>query len=324
MTMPTAAETPAAGMGGNGEAPAMAGVGRRAIVVFTVKVVLSALVMAGTTTMFSLFVWTVLPFTAGWSPSVVVTGSMEPSIMPGDIVVTAPIKPEALKLGYVIRFKDPAHTHPYLMHRIIQINGDGTVTTKGDANQSQDSTPVPTENITGVARLRVPVIGLPAVWLRNGNYLQLGVLLVVVAFAARVLTGLRTLIAADPTTNRTDGSEPSDIGGAEDPDVGRLATEVMVEAVAPVAHAAPTAAPPVGVPLVAAPPVGAPLVAAIAAPHPDPAHRTAHDRRVPAAVATEARVIGRHRGEGRASWRRERPGTRPRSRSRDRERAAAE
>lgn len=200
--------------------------GRLAVVVFTIKVLIAAVVMAATTTMVSLFTWTVLPFSVGWSPSVIVTGSMGPSIVPGDIVVTAPIEPEALRLNYVIRFKDPSNTHPYLMHRIIEIKDNGTLITKGDANQSPDSTPVPVGNVTGVARLRVPLVGLPAMWMRNGQFLQLGLALLAVAGAAWVLTGLRALLAGDPSADAADVSEPDDVEPPAEPTAGAAAAPV--------------------------------------------------------------------------------------------------
>jgi signal peptidase I len=253
--------------------------GRLTITIFTIKVLLSTLVLAATATMFSLFTWTILPLAAGWSPSVVVTGSMEPSIAPGDVVVTAPIETPALKIGYVIRFKDPSHTHPFLLHRIAEIRDDGMLVTKGDANQSKDSTPVPPENVTGVARLRVPMIGLPAVWLRNGQFLQLGLTLLAVAIAARVLTGLRSLVAS--------GQELGLVGGPDPDDTDEPAEKALTEQV------------PAGVPSdadvtavgrdaqPASATVGAPVAAATAA---------------PGDAATSAPASsGRHRAEGPAT-----------------------
>jgi signal peptidase len=204
--------------------------GRLAVAAFMIRLLIAAVVMAASTTMISLFVWTVLPFCVGWSPSVIVTGSMEPSIVPGDIVVTAPIEPEALRLGYVIRFKDPSHTHPYLMHRIMEIRDDGTLITQGDANRSRDSTPVPVGNVTGVARLRVPLVGLPAMWLRNGQFLQLGLAMLTVAIAAWVLTGLRALVTTSPWADAADvsephGDEPPDEPTAGDPNPGVPGTD---------------------------------------------------------------------------------------------------
>jgi signal peptidase I len=320
--------------------------GRRAVIAFTLKVLLSAVVMAATTTLFSLFIWTVLPFAVGWSPSVIVTGSMEPSIAPGDIVVTAPIKPADLRLGYVIRFEDPSKAHPYLMHRITKNNDDGTLTTKGDANQSEDSTPVPRENVTGVARLRVPVIGLPAVWLRNGQYLQLGIALIAVAFAAQVLTGLRSLVASVPAGADDDPdpaeSEPQlqdmdlpdlELGAPTDDTVDGTATVAVtsvvpaaatpsveiapppVEAALPPAEAAPPPAEAAPPPAEAAPPP------AEAAPPVEIAPGLPSEESAPAPALGSSHVpAGRHRGEGRASWRRNRNGDRPRSRRLDRTR----
>jgi signal peptidase len=336
--------------------------GRRAVTGFSLKVLLSAVVLAATATMFSLFTWTILPLAAGWSPSVVVTGSMEPSIAPGDIVVTAPIKTSALKVGYVIRFKDPSHTHPYLLHRIAEIRDDGNLITKGDANRSKDSTPVPPENVTGVARLRVPMIGLPAVWLRNRQFLQLGLTLAAVALAARVLTGLGGLVASgqdlgmigtgpDPTgPDPTDADQPVDTPPGGTPEAVSATATRLVDAapVGALAAAGPTPAaqtlavtmPAVTTPAVTTPAVTTPAVTTPAVT--TPAVTTTMTGVAPASWPTEAAGTeaggteaggtdaggtdaitgrdersasgGRHRGEGRATWRRDRSVERPSSR----------
>jgi signal peptidase len=124
-----------------------------------------------------LLVWTVLPAVIGWQPSVVMTGSMMPRIHPGDVVVTRPVDPATLRKKHVIRFVDPANPSRHLMHRISFIRSDGTLTTRGDANPTVDSTPVPTANVDGVAILRIPYVGLPVVWAHNRNFgpLSLGV-----------------------------------------------------------------------------------------------------------------------------------------------------
>ena len=49
-------------------------------------------------------------------------------------------------------------------------NGEVTgFRTKGDANESADSTIVPVGNVYGVARLLVPYAGLPKAWFDNGQ-----------------------------------------------------------------------------------------------------------------------------------------------------------
>jgi signal peptidase I len=156
-----------------------------------------ALVTGITTTALSLFAWSMLPLALGWQPSVVLTGSMVPAIQPGDIVVTAPVDHRDLRIGHVIRFVDPSRPDRFLVHRIVTVNSDGTMVTRGDANGSNDTEPVPPESITGVGRLRVPFIGLPALWLRERAVLPLGITVLMVALVAHVVSGLRTAIAGD-------------------------------------------------------------------------------------------------------------------------------
>ncbi len=177
----------------NGYTPrhAAAPLSAAAAALFTARLVITGLAMAVCTTMLSLFTWTVLPYLAGWSPSVVLTGSMLPAIAPGDIVVTGKLDPAALKAGHVIRFVDPSRPERSLLHRIVRINDDGTFVTRGDANGSEDSTAVPAANITGMARLRVPLVGLPVVWLRQGEYLPLGLTGAGAIAVLQVLSGLR-------------------------------------------------------------------------------------------------------------------------------------
>jgi signal peptidase len=120
-----------------------------------------------------LVIWTLLPVVAGWQPSVIVSGSMTPNVRVGDVVVTSPVDVGKLRKHNVIRFADPAFPGRHLMHRIVATHPDGTITTRGDANQQADSTPVPAANVEGLARLRIPYVGLPQVWLQNGSYAQL-------------------------------------------------------------------------------------------------------------------------------------------------------
>lgn len=122
-----------------------------------------------------LFAWVVTVWAAvGWSPMVVTTGSMQPAINPGDIVLSAPPQDGArLEEGTVITFEDPVRPGELLTHRIDTVNADGTYTTQGDANSSADSYDVSNDELTGVGRLLVPGVGLPRVWLDQG---RLGIL----------------------------------------------------------------------------------------------------------------------------------------------------
>ncbi|MGF9660800.1 Ig-like domain-containing protein [Arthrobacter crystallopoietes] len=127
----------------------------------------------------SLMLIGLLPALFGWQTSVVQSGSMEPHISAGDAVVSAPFGDEdPVPLGGVVEFTSPAADPDggsiTKLHRIVADNPDGTYETAGDANTDPDSAPLERNRITGHARLLVPMIGLPALWLTTGNMASLG------------------------------------------------------------------------------------------------------------------------------------------------------
>ncbi|HEX2028876.1 MAG TPA: signal peptidase I [Nitriliruptorales bacterium] len=114
--------------------------------------------------------WTLLPVLVGWRPMVIVSGSMQPRVQVGDIVLVDAYDGDPLGAGTVVNFTDPTQPGRVVTHRIAASNPDGTYTTKGDANPTPDSAHIPPDAIHGVARLLVPSAGLPVVWLSNGRY----------------------------------------------------------------------------------------------------------------------------------------------------------
>lgn len=118
--------------------------------------------------------WAVLPLTLGWTPHVVLTGSMAPSVQPGDVLVTHSLAPRRLHPGMIIVFNDPQQPGRVLAHRFQAVRPDGRITTRGDANASTDTTGASLRDVVGVARLRIPFIGLPTTWLRQGHSPLLG------------------------------------------------------------------------------------------------------------------------------------------------------
>jgi signal peptidase len=115
----------------------------------------------------------VVPAAFGWTTAVVTSGSMQPSVRTGDVVAASPVAPGAagtLPRGTVILFKDPADPGKLLLHRLVGFTPDGKLITKGDANAVTDSSPVPVEYLKGRARLRIPGLGLPVVWIQYGRY----------------------------------------------------------------------------------------------------------------------------------------------------------
>ena len=94
----------------------------------------------------------------------VYTGSMEPAIPVGGIVVIKPVDPETLKIGDIICFKLTEPTS--ITHRIINITDQGFIT-KGDANEDPDQWIVKKENVIGKAILTIPFIGYLGYFVRT-------------------------------------------------------------------------------------------------------------------------------------------------------------
>ena len=106
-------------------------------------------------------------------PSVVLTGSMEPHIRPGDVVLIEKITEEKalyhLSEGDIINFKRDRIT---ITHRIVAIvqdeAGNLSFQTKGDNNDAPDVQPVLPNDINGLVSHTVPKVGLPILVLRSG------------------------------------------------------------------------------------------------------------------------------------------------------------
>lgn len=116
-----------------------------------------------------LVAWAAIPaLVVGWQPVLITSGSMGPTISPGDVVLLAePPADELLSPGAVITFNDPNVPGGLITHRIDGVREDGMYRTRGDANPSPDSTPVAPADVVGVGRMLVPLVGLPVEWLRT-------------------------------------------------------------------------------------------------------------------------------------------------------------
>lgn len=101
-----------------------------------------------------------IPSVFGWKPFIVLSGSMEDTIMPGDLILTKEIDALELKEGDVISFRTNKYT--VVTHRIINIvdeEGERKYYTKGDNNDTADINPVCNNQIEGIYRYRIPKLG---------------------------------------------------------------------------------------------------------------------------------------------------------------------
>lgn len=149
----------------------------------------------------SLIIWAIFPLLLGWTPTVVISGSMEPRIAVGDIIFADPMGQSELKqtvmLKNVLLAEDPNKSGKLVTHRVVEILHDGEAfITKGDANVSNDSTPVPVKNVLGIEKLRVPYIGIPVFALQSGNLVIPG-LFVISLIASQLLVRKQWRIEAE-------------------------------------------------------------------------------------------------------------------------------
>lgn len=108
-------------------------------------------------------------------PSVVATGSMEPLIKPGDIVLLEKISSEAqvwkLKKGDIIQFQ---RDDIRITHRIVEVirdeeSGRLSFRTKGDNNSTADTQTVDPNDIKGIYVKDIPKLGYPTLLIKGHN-----------------------------------------------------------------------------------------------------------------------------------------------------------
>jgi signal peptidase len=135
-----------------------------------------------------LLFWAVAPTALGWRAALITSGSMEPGIRPGDLVLLVPVDAEEVTqkplIGAVVQVNNPVRKGELLVHRVVGKDPAGAVITKGDNNAGRDRVPVQPSQVLGIARIRVPYAGLPVLWLQNRQPVPLGALgLVLLALA---------------------------------------------------------------------------------------------------------------------------------------------
>ncbi len=93
----------------------------------------------------------------GYSVLSVQTGSMRPTIRPGDAVVVR--SSQQFRVGQIVSYRSIDNSKLIISHRIVAIDkAHGTLTTKGDALETADI-PMSPSRIIGVVNRAVPLAG---------------------------------------------------------------------------------------------------------------------------------------------------------------------
>jgi signal peptidase len=118
------------------------------------------------------------------------TGSMEPAIPVGSIVVIKPADPDTLKVGDIICFKIESESSTTVTHRIFNITDKGFIT-KGDANEDPDQWIVKKENVIGKVIAVIPLLGYLGYFVRT----PVGfILLIIIPATIIIIMEIRNII----------------------------------------------------------------------------------------------------------------------------------
>ena len=118
----------------------------------------------------------------GYKPFIVLSGSMEPSIMTGDMVFVKETDPDSLKVGDVIAYKSGSAV---VTHRIVEVkseNGETRYVTQGDANNAADQGMVKPADVEGIYQRRIAGAGNLAMFMQTTTGMILFVVCPLVLF----------------------------------------------------------------------------------------------------------------------------------------------
>jgi signal peptidase len=109
----------------------------------------------------------VLSIPLGFRSLTVMSGSMEPTLGVGDVVMERQVAPLDVRVGDIVTFRDPTDQGTLITHRVRSLEvHDGTVefVTKGDANNTVEKWQIPATGRLGLAKVHIPKLGYALVW----------------------------------------------------------------------------------------------------------------------------------------------------------------
>jgi signal peptidase I len=101
-----------------------------------------------------------LPLAFGARPLTVLSGSMEPTLATGDVVVVKPVGPDDVRVGDVVTYKSPQGD--LITHRVRAVRRRGAgfeLVTKGDANNASERWTLERGGELSRSLYRVPYLG---------------------------------------------------------------------------------------------------------------------------------------------------------------------
>ena len=135
-----------------------------------------------------LYILVCVPMIFGYTPLVVLSGSMEPELPVGSIVYYKSVSEEELQPRDIVVFQTDDQ---FVSHRIVEINDSGIVT-KGDANENNDPNLVSYSAVRGVlSSVHIAFVGY-FVWFINSYLLPIVLVIALILVSEFLFSNTRT------------------------------------------------------------------------------------------------------------------------------------
>ena len=104
----------------------------------------------------------------GFTPTIIASGSMQPTLNVGDIAIVVSTPAKTIKIGDIIQYRTAQNQEPTI-HRVIDKYQSGGLTwfiTQGDANNAPDD-PINEKQVTGKVVLTIPKLGWVSIYIKE-------------------------------------------------------------------------------------------------------------------------------------------------------------
>lgn len=123
-----------------------------------------------------------IPFITKTNAYIVLSGSMEPAINIGDIVVITEAKQEEINEGDIISFTKGTMMVTHRVTEITEENGVIMYKTKGDNNNAEDLGVITYDNVAGKYNFKIPKLGHVVLFIQDNIVAVISVFIFVAVF----------------------------------------------------------------------------------------------------------------------------------------------
>ena len=126
-----------------------------------------------------------IPDFFGYKSFVIVSGSMEPTIMTGDAILVKEVSENEIKINDIISFSQEGTIVTHRITEMIEENGVKKYKTKGDNNNAEDKEKITYEQIEGKYQFKIRQFGVIVEILKNKITLILLILTIIFIYYYR-------------------------------------------------------------------------------------------------------------------------------------------